>query len=193
METKIVTCPHCQTKNRVPIEKSGEAATCGRCHQPLMGQDAGEQKNEILTLRCSQCRVKNRVPFDQLNAGAKCGRCGAPLQYENVLSGQAMAVTEANFPHLVLQSPLPVLLYGWAPWCGHCQGTGPVVEAIAAEQKGKLRVAKLNIDQNPNLASRYKIMGVPAFFIFDAGEVKEHIPGAVPKQQLMAKLNRFLS
>lgn len=193
METKIITCPHCQTKNRIPTDKSGEAATCGRCHQPLFRQGSGDSKNEIITLRCSQCRVKNRVPIAQLNAGAKCGRCGVPLQHENVFSGQVLAVTEADFSKQVLQSPLPVLLYGWAPWCGHCKGTGPIVEAIAAEQKGKLRVAKLNIDQNSNLAGRYKIMGVPAFFIFDAGEVKEHISGAVPKQQLMAKLSSFIA
>ena len=101
-------------------------------------------------------------------------------------------VSEADFDRTVLRSPLPVLLYGWAPWCGVCGSTGPTVEALARETKGKVRVVKLNIDANPNLAQRYDILSVPAFFIFDGGELKEHIPGAVPKHELMLKMGRYL-
>jgi thioredoxin len=101
-------------------------------------------------------------------------------------------VTDANFEQTVLQSPLPVLLYGWAPWCSVCSGTGPQVEQLAAETKGKIRVAKVNIDTSPQLAARYNIMSVPCFFIFDGGQFKEHIPGALPKQDLMMKMAAYI-
>ena len=103
-----------------------------------------------------------------------------------------MVVTDANFPRTVLQSPLPVLLYGWAPWCSVCSGTGPQVEQLAAETKGKIRVAKVNIDTSPQLAAQYNILSVPSFFIFDGGQFKEHIPGAVPKHDLMMKMSRYI-
>ena len=193
METILVTCSNCHAKNRIPLDKLNASANCGQCHQPLPMTEARKQSEEKLTLRCSQCHVKNRVPVFQLHSGAKCGRCGAPLQHEDLLSGLPVLVNEANFNQMVLQSPLPVLLYGWAPWCGVCSGTSPMVEELASETKSKVRVAKLNIDNSPNLASRYNIMGVPAFFIFDAGEIKEHIPGAIPKHQLMLKLAPFIS
>lgn len=199
METMIVTCPHCHAKNRVPETKSDEPAKCGRCHQLLPKPDTQASKdfkghgNNIVTLRCSQCRVKNRVPVAKLHSGAKCGKCGAILQHEDVFSGRPLVVDEANFDHLVMRSPLPVLLYGWAPWCGVCGSTSPMVEELAADTKGKVRVAKINIDQNPNLASRYNIMGVPAFFIIDGGEIKIHFPGAVQKHELMMKMAPYIS
>ena len=192
MNTMIVTCPHCNAKNKIPAEKAGQPAKCGRCHQPLPSAGATDSREDTLTLRCGQCRAKNRVPVSRLHTGAKCGRCGTALEYENLLTGRPVMVGEADFERAVLRSPLPVLVYGWAPWCSVCSGTGPMVEALARETRGKARVAKLNIDTSPGLAQRYNILSVPAFLIFDAGEVKEHVPGAVPKHELMLKLGRYL-
>lgn len=193
METTIVSCPHCKAKNRIPVDKSDSPATCGRCHQPLSKPDVQEHGDTVVTLRCSQCRVKNRVQAKKLHSGAMCGRCGAALQHEDVFGGHPLVVDEAGFDRLVMRSPLPVLLYGWAPWCGVCASTTPMVDELARETKGKVRVAKLNIDKNQNIASRYHIMGVPAFFIVDGGEIKHHFPGAVPKHELMLKMAPFIS
>jgi thioredoxin 2 len=193
MENTIVTCPHCGAKNRLPLDKTDTPAKCGRCHKSLITQHDNKKSNKTITLRCGQCRVKNRVELSRLHEGAKCGRCGAVIQHEDLFIGHSIVVDEANFNHTVMQSPLPVLLYGWAPWCGVCGGTTPMVEDFAADTKGKVRVGKLNVDANPNIASRYNIMGVPAFFIIDAGEIKEHIPGAVPKHELMMKMAAFIS
>lgn len=193
MQTLIVTCPQCNAKNRIPAEKTDQPAKCGRCHHQLPSAAVAGEKEDTLTLRCGQCRAKNRVPLSKLHVGAKCGRCAAPLEHENLFSGRPMMVGEADFGRTVLQAPLPVLLYGWAPWCSVCGGTGPMVEELARETKGKLRVAKLNIDASPGVASRYNILSVPAFFIFDAGQVKEHIPGAVPKHELLIKLAPYIS
>lgn len=186
MDTALVQCAHCGAKNRIPHDKQG-TAKCGRCHQPLT-----QTSQTILTLRCSQCHTKNRVPVSKLNEEAKCGRCHAPLDIKDVNTGRTILVSDANFNQSVLQSPLPVLLYAWAPWCSVCGSTTPMVEQLAPETKGKIRVAKLNVDANPNLANRYNIMSVPAFFIFDAGQLKHHIPGAIPKHELMLKMAAYI-
>jgi len=191
-KSTICTCPHCGTKNRIPDEKLALKARCGRCHKPFSPQKCAKATELLLTLRCSKCRAKNRVPVDKVNAGPKCGRCGAAIQSRDVYTGRTVMVTDANFSQTVLSSPLPVLLYGWAPWCSVCSGTGPQVEQLAGETKGKVRVARVNVDANPKLASKYNILSVPSFFIFDAGKLKEHLPGAVPKHELMMKMAKFI-
>ena len=182
-----MTCGNCGAKNRVPIEKQNLTPKCGRCHQPLDGS-APSGANELLTLRCSQCRAKNRLPRSKLNAGAKCGRCHEPLQNKDILTGHSILVTDANFDQTVIRSPLPVLLYAWSPSCSICSTTNPMITQLAAETKGKVRVGKLNTSANPGLAAKYNILSVPSFFIFDAGQLKQHIAGAVDKYHLMMKM-----
>jgi thioredoxin 2 len=187
---RIIACPNCGAKNRIPKHKADTAAKCGRCHQPLTidGSDSGGS----FTLRCGQCKAKNRVPAAKLHDGARCGRCGNALEHRSILTGHPVMVTDANFDHLVMQSPLPVLLYGWAPWCSVCSGVNGQVDQLASETKGRIRVGKLNIDANPTLAARYHILSVPTFFIFDGGQLKEHLPGAVPKHDLMLKMAAYI-
>lgn len=191
MNETIVPCVHCGAKNRLSPSKKDQVAKCGRCHQPLPTEN-GSNGTQKLTLRCGQCRAKNRVPISKLHAGARCGRCKTPLQDRDLLTGHPTIVTDANFAHTVLGSPLPVLLYGWSPQCGVCSSTGPQVDQLAKETKGKVRVGKLNITTNPGLANQYNILSVPSFFIFDAGQLKEQIPGAVPKHDLMMKMAMFI-
>ena len=190
-QATVIACPECGAKNRIPTDKLDLGPNCGRCHAPL-AKEIERQKAAVLTLRCGQCHTKNRVPQVKLHAGAKCGRCGAPIQDQGILDGRSMMVTDANFTETVLQSPLPVLLYGWAPWCSVCSSTGPQVEQLASDTKGKIRVAKVNIDANPQLASKFNILSVPSFFIFDAGQLKDHIPGAASKYDLMMKLGTYI-
>jgi len=191
MTMMVVKCDHCGAKNRVPEDKTG-VAKCGKCHRPLATAKGKPETGAVVTLRCGQCKTKNRVPAAKLHEGAKCGKCGSRLEHDNVLSGRTVMVTDANFSQKVLQSPLPVLLYAWAPWCSVCSGTGPMVERLAAETKGKVRIAKINIDANPKLANQYNILSVPSFFIFDAGKLKHHLPGAVPKHELMLKMATYI-
>jgi thioredoxin 2 len=186
----VKTCLHCGAKNRIPEQKPNAKAKCGRCHHPLPYDVGAATRN--FTLRCGQCKAKNRVPETKLHAGAKCGRCGAELAHQNILSGHPLMITDANFEQTVLQSPLPVLLYGWAPWCSVCSGVNGQVDQLASETRGKIRVGKLNIDTNPGLAAKYHILSVPTFFIFDGGQLKKHLPGAVPKHDLMLKMAAFI-
>ena len=96
-------------------------------------------------------------------------------------------VTEANFDKEVLKSDIPVLVGFWAPWCHNCEKMFPMMEQVQKEFPGKLKVVKLNIDKNPNIANKYKIAGVPTFLIFDKGEVVDTSEGQLPKGPLKRK------
>jgi len=102
-------------------------------------------------------------------------------------------VTDTNFEQEVLQSPIPVLVDFGAEWCGPCRMVGPVLEEIAVEMQGKIKVAKINVDENQQLAAQYKIMSIPAMFLFKDGKVIDQMIGALPKDQILNKVNQALS
>ena len=101
-------------------------------------------------------------------------------------------VKEADFKELVLDSDVPVLVDFWAPWCGPCRMVAPVVEEIAQQYEGKVKVVKLNTDENPQIASQYGIRSIPTLMIFKDGEKKETVVGAVPKTTLSNTLEKHL-
>ncbi len=97
---------------------------------------------------------------------------------------QVKIVNEDNFEAEVLQSALPVLVDFWAPWCGPCKIVGPVVEALAQENEGKIIVAKINVDENKNLAVQHGVRGIPTLAVFKGGQEVKRIVGAQGKDQL---------
>ena len=102
------------------------------------------------------------------------------------------AVTDETFESEVLKADKPVLVDFWAPWCGPCRSIAPIVEEIAGEYEGKLKVTKLNVDDHPATASRYGIRGIPNLLILKGGAVKEQIVGAVPKAKLVSAIDKAL-
>src|SRR6185369_11066612 len=103
------------------------------------------------------------------------------------------AVEDASFEREVLQSPTPVLIDFWAPWCAPCRAIGPVVEELAKEYSGKLKVVKMNVDDNPQTPSKYGVRGIPNLIVFQGGQVKEQIVGAVPKAQLVRAITTVVA
>ena len=98
-------------------------------------------------------------------------------------------VSDDNFETEVLKSPLPVLLDLWAPWCGPCRAIAPIVDELAGEYAGKLKVVKLNVDDNPRTPTRYGVRGIPNLILFKNGEVQQQIVGAVPKAHLIKAIS----
>lgn len=104
----------------------------------------------------------------------------------------AAPVTDATFKQEVLDSEIPVLVDFWAPWCGPCRMVAPVVDDIATEYAGQLKVVKLNTDENPNVASQYGIRSIPTLMIFKGGQRVDMVVGAVPKTTLANTLEKYL-
>jgi thioredoxin 1 len=98
-------------------------------------------------------------------------------------------INESNFESEVLQSQQPVLVDFWAEWCGPCKMIAPVLEEIAGEQAGRIKVAKVNVDHHPALATRFGIQSIPTLLFFAAGEVADKAIGAVSKRAILAKLS----
>jgi thioredoxin 1 len=101
-------------------------------------------------------------------------------------------VTDANFEQEVLQSSTPVLVDFWAGWCGPCKALGPVVDEVAQQFSGKLKVMKMDVDRNASTPMRYGIRGIPALLFFKEGKVAEQIVGFVPKDTIEKSVNRVL-
>jgi thioredoxin 1 len=107
--------------------------------------------------------------------------------------GNVREVTDNAFAQAVLQSTPPVLVDFWADWCGPCKAIAPIVEALAREYEGRLKVMKLDVDENPRTASTYQVQSIPTLLVFKDGRLAERIVGAVPKQVIVDKLQSVVA
>jgi thioredoxin 1 len=108
------------------------------------------------------------------------------------MAGNVQTFTDANFETEVIASPGPVLVDFWAPWCGPCKMIAPTIDAVATEYSGKVRVGKLNTDDNPQVASSYSISAIPTVLLFKGGQIVDRFVGIVPKDKLTNSLNSHL-
>ncbi|MCX6163829.1 MAG: thioredoxin [Ignavibacteriae bacterium] len=104
-----------------------------------------------------------------------------------------LEITDANFAQEVEQSDIPVLIDFWAVWCGPCRMIAPIVEELAGEYQGKAKIGKLDVDNNPNVATKFGIRSIPTILIFKGGKLVDQIVGAVPKGTIVEKLNAQLN
>jgi len=106
--------------------------------------------------------------------------------------GNVQEISDQSFEAEVLKSPLPVLIDFWAPWCAPCRAIAPVVEELAKEYEGRIKVVKLNVDDNPETPQRYGVRGIPNLILFQGGTVREQIVGAVPKKKLVDAITQIV-
>lgn len=146
--------------------------------------------SEPVLIRCTVCGAVNRIPPEKIARGLKpkCGRCKSLL----TLTNQPLTVTDATFATEVEQSALPVLVDAWAAWCGPCRMIAPVVEQLATEMTGRVKVAKLNVDENPSTATRFQLRSIPTLLIIKGGKEVDRIIGVQPKADIVRRLERAI-
>jgi thioredoxin 2 len=133
---------------------------------------------------CDNCGAKNRVPA-VAEGFPRCGRCSTPLRW-------VVEATDEEFHAVVDESSLPVLVDVWAPWCGPCRMVSPALEKLAGELAGKLKLVKVNADDNPEVSRRFEVQAIPTLVLLRRGELVDKQVGALPERQLRSWLESSL-
>jgi thioredoxin len=136
---------------------------------------------------CAHCGAINRFPYARRMDDPTCGKCK-----QKVFPRQPVVATDGSWRDVVEQSPIPVLVDFWAPWCGPCKAVAPALEAIARERGGKLKVVKLNVDENPRVAGANGIRSIPALKLFRGPLEVDQQVGALPKEAIDLWLERYV-
>jgi thioredoxin len=138
-------------------------------------------------IRCPKCGAKNRADPAK-DAQPVCGRCKTPLTAEI----QPVTITDQNFAEEVEKSELPVLLDLWAAWCGPCRMVAPTVDQLAKDYRGRVRVGKLNVDENQTTAARFNVQSIPTLLILKSGKEVDRIVGVQSKEAIANRLEKYL-
>jgi thioredoxin 2 len=128
--------------------------------------------------RCSACGQLNRIPFARLGAEGKCGSCGATIG--GAIASPADVLSEAAFHKLVAESPVPVLVDFWAPWCGPCRMVAPELDKVARRLAGKLLIVKVDTEALPRLGAQLQVQSIPTMAVYQGGRELRRSSGARP-------------
>ncbi len=146
--------------------------------------------SETSLIRCHSCGATNRVPLEKVRSGLQpvCGRCKGRMPFDF----EPVKVTDATFSSEVENLPLPVVVDMWAAWCGPCRMIAPVIDELASELAGRVRFAKLNVDENPATAARFQARSIPTLVILKGGREVDRIVGAQPKSEIVRRLEKVI-
>lgn len=145
---------------------------------------AGTAAGPVSLLTCAACGKRNRIRPSE-RGSPHCGSCGKPLPW-------VVDATDATFD-VEARSTAPVLVDLWAPWCGPCRFVSPILADLASENAGRLKVVKVNVDENPALSARFDARSIPTLVVLRDGRVVDRVVGAIPKPQLAARLSPHLA
>lgn len=140
-----------------------------------------------LVVVCPSCQSANRIPSARLGDGPRCGKCKSPL-----FTGHPISLSDQTFDRHLQRSDIPLVTDFWAAWCGPCKMMAPFFERAAAELEPRVRLVKVNTDENPMLAQRYRINSIPTTVAFKGGKELARQPGAMNLQQLLQWINAQL-
>ncbi len=145
---------------------------------------------ESIIIQCSNCGTKNRIPKNRMQEKPICGKCRKPLSMK--IYDRPIDITDNSFNEEVISAAGPVLVDCWAPWCGPCRMVAPVLDQIAEEYAGRIKIAKLNVDENPVTASKFSVQSIPTMLLFKNGKLANTIVGAQPKNAIEQHINSML-
>ncbi len=144
---------------------------------------------ESIIIACSSCKAKNRIPLARTGENPVCAKCKAPL---SGIPFHTVNATDSDFEKKVLQHKGPVLVDCWAPWCGPCRSIGPILDDLAKDFAGQIKIVKINMDENPGISSKYSIMSIPTMLFFKDGQLKDSLTGALPKTEIVKRIKSFI-
>jgi thioredoxin 2 len=139
-------------------------------------------------VKCPSCGATNRLPPLQPGRRAVCGKCKEPIS--EALG--PVSVTDSTFADEVERSSIPVLLDLWADWCGPCHMLAPTIEQLSSELAGRVKVAKLNIDDNTDTAARFGVRSIPTLLVLKGGKEVDRLVGVQPKQEILRRLEKII-